>query len=314
MAEWNRWPESKRLMGIGILLPIAERGAFGPTSPRVADLLSITLAAESAGIDTVWLPDHFFFRPPVAPEGEEYGMWEAWTTAAALAQGTSAIQIGLLVTCLGWRNPGIVARMTETIEDISNGRFILGVGAGWHEPEYDGYGLPFDHRAGRFDDSITILDQLLRTGRADHAGKFFSARNAINQPRGPRSEKGGPPILVGTDGDRMLRLTAKYADAWNTVWHTDPEEARMAMTNLDMACADVGRDPDSIVRTAGGHISLPGHGFARSDAISGSPADIAAQLARFRDLGFRHFVGWINPCTPASVGEFSAVLDLLDRA
>lgn len=187
---WNRWPASTRSMGIGVMVPIAERGAFGGPV-RVADMVEMARTAEAEGLDAVWLADHFLFRPPVAPDGEEYGLWEAWTAAAALAQATERIQIGLLVTCLGWRNPGIVARMTETIEDISQGRFILGVGAGWHEPEYDAYGLPFDHRASRFEDAITILDGLLRSGRSTHAGTFFSTDNAINQPRGPRGGQEG---------------------------------------------------------------------------------------------------------------------------
>ena len=197
----NRWPASKRQMGIGFMVPISERSAFG--SPlRFTDMVEMARVAEDAGYDAIWLADHFIFRPPVASEGEEYGPWEAWTAAAALAQATSRIHIGLLVTCLGWRNPGIVARMTETIDEISGGRFILGVGAGWHEPEYEAYGFPFDHRVGRFEDAITIIHSLLRTGKADHDGRFFQAVNAANRPRGPLGATGGSPILVGTSGER----------------------------------------------------------------------------------------------------------------
>jgi alkanesulfonate monooxygenase SsuD/methylene tetrahydromethanopterin reductase-like flavin-dependent oxidoreductase (luciferase family) len=146
MTEWNRWPASSRQMGIGVMVPIAEKSAFGSRPVRFADMVEMAQTAEAAGYDAIWLADHFLFRPPVAKEGDEYGLWEAWTCAAALAQATSKIQIGLLVTCLGWRNPGIVARMTDTIDEISGGRFILGTGAGWHEPEYIAYGMPFDHR------------------------------------------------------------------------------------------------------------------------------------------------------------------------
>ncbi|MDQ2681972.1 MAG: LLM class flavin-dependent oxidoreductase [Chloroflexota bacterium] len=298
-------------MGIGIMLPIAERGAFGGPV-RFADMLEMAQVAEAEGLDAIWLADHFLFRPPVAPEGEEYGLWEAWTAAAALAQGTTKIQIGLLVTCLGWRNPGIVARMTETIEEISNGRFILGVGAGWHEPEYTAYGMPFDHRASRFEDAITILDGLLRTGRSTHPGRFFSTDDAISQPRGPRAEGGGPPILVGTGGERMLRLTAQYADAWNTVWHSDPAVAAEEMAALDAACADVGRDPSTIVRTVGGNIALSGYTGSRANPIEGDADAIAERLAGFRELGFRHFVGGIDPCTPDSIREFAGVVARLD--
>ncbi|HQY31789.1 MAG TPA: LLM class flavin-dependent oxidoreductase, partial [Thermomicrobiales bacterium] len=280
MTNWNRWPTSPRPMGIGIMVPIAERSAFGGPL-RFADMVAMAQTAEQCGFDAIWLADHFLFRPPVAPDGEEYGLWEAWMAAAALAQATSTIQIGLLVTCLGWRNPGIVARMTETIEEISGGRFILGVGAGWHEPEYDAYGLPFDHRVGRFEDSITILDGLLRSGRSTHAGTWFQTDDAISQPRGPRAGNGGPPILVGSSGERMLRSIAAYADAWNTVWHSDPEATHAPLAALDAACRAAGRDPQTIVKTAGGNIALRGYTGTRANPITGSPVEIADRLRGF---------------------------------
>jgi alkanesulfonate monooxygenase SsuD/methylene tetrahydromethanopterin reductase-like flavin-dependent oxidoreductase (luciferase family) len=301
-------------MGVGLMLPIAEKSSFGDSPVRFADMLAMAQAAEAAGLDAIWLADHFLFRPPVAAEGDEFGLWEAWTAAAALAQGTSTIQIGLLVTCLGWRNPGIVARMTETIEEISGGRFILGVGAGWHEPEYDAYGFPFDHRASRFEDAITIVDGLLRTGRSTHPGQFFSTRDAISQPRGPRTEQGGPPILVGTGGERMLRLTATYADAWNTVWHANADAAVEKIAHLEAACADVGRDPATIVKTAGGNIALDGYSGKRANPIQGTHEEIAAELGRFRDLGFKHFVAGTDPCTVDSIGELAEIVALLDAA
>jgi len=299
-------------MGVGIMVPIAERSAFGGPL-RFTDMVEMAQTAERSGFDAIWLADHFLFRAPVAPDGEEYGLWEAWMAAAALSQATSTIQIGLLVTCLGWRNPGIVARMTETIEEISGGRFILGVGAGWHEPEYDAYGLPFDHRVGRFEDSITILDGLLRTGRSTHAGTWFQTDDAISQPRGPRAENGGPPILVGSSGERMLRSVAVHADAWNTVWHSDPEATHAPLAALDAACRAAGRDPQTIVKTAGGNIALQGYTGTRANPITGSPAEIAERLRGFRALGFRHFVAGIDPCTPATIAEFQAVTEFLDR-
>jgi alkanesulfonate monooxygenase SsuD/methylene tetrahydromethanopterin reductase-like flavin-dependent oxidoreductase (luciferase family) len=308
----GRWPASSRAMGVGLMLPIAERGAF-PGTLRFADMLEMTRSAESAGFDAIWLADHFLFRSPVTPEGEEMGLWEAWSAAAALAQATTKINVGLLVTCLGWRNPGIVARMTDTIDEISNGRFILGVGAGWHEPEYDAYGFPFDHRASRFDDAITIITQFLRTGHADHDGEFFQAKDAISQPRGPLGPSGGSPVLVGTGGERMLRLTARYADAWNTVWHKDAAAAKPKLDAVLAACAEVDRDPKTLVLTAGGNIARPGYTGARANAAEGDDAAIAAHMHTFRELGFRHFVAGIDPCTPASVEAFGKVLEIYDR-
>lgn len=310
----GRWPASKRQMGIGFMMPIAEKGFFGPRPVRFQDMVEMARVAEDAGYDALWLADHFLFRPPVADEGDEYGMWEAWTAAAALAQATSRINIGLLVSCLGWRNPGVVARMTETLDEISGGRFILGTGAGWHEPEYEAYGFPFDHRVGRFEDAITIISSLLRTGRADHDGRFFQAKNAISRPHGPSGAAGGPPILVGTSRPRMLRLTACYADAWNTVWHKHAADAKPHIEAMEAACAEVGRDPATLVRTAGGNIARPGYTGSRGNAFEGDDEQTAANMAEFRDLGFRHFVAGIDPCTPRSLEAFAKVIEMVDRS
>jgi alkanesulfonate monooxygenase SsuD/methylene tetrahydromethanopterin reductase-like flavin-dependent oxidoreductase (luciferase family) len=299
-------------MGIGFMMPIAEKGFFGSAPLRFSDMVEMARVADDAGYDALWLADHFLFRPPVAQEGDEYGLWEAWTAAAALAQATSKINIGLLVTCLGWRNPGIVARMTETLDEISGGRFILGVGAGWHEPEYDAYGFPFDHRVGRFEDALVIISSLLRTGHADHDGEFFQAKNAISRPNGPLGPTGGPPILVGSSGQRMLRLIARYADAWNTVWHKTPADARENIAAVDAACAEVGRDPATLVRTVGGNIARPGYTGSRGNAFEGDDAAVAENIAGFRELGFKHFVAGTDPCTPQSLEAFAKVIELVD--
>ncbi len=295
------------------MLPISERSAFG-APVRFRDMLQMTRHAESIGLDAVWLADHFLVRPPVAPDGEEWGVWDVFTALAGLAQGTDSIQLGTLVACLGWRNPAIVARMVETVEEISGGRVIFGTGAGWHEPEYTAYGLPWDHRVGRFEDAIVILDELLRTGRSEHRGRFFSTENAISQPRGPRAATGGPPILVGSTGHRMLRLTATYADGWNTVWHPTAAETKPLIALVDEACAGVGRDPATLVRTAGGNIALSGYLGVRPNPIRGDADAIAESLAEFRALGFRHYVAGIDPCTPHSLEEFARVLEKLDAS
>lgn len=311
---WNRWPTSERRMGVGVILPMAEMENAGVDSGRYADILAMTLAAEEIGLDAVWLPDHVLFRAPVVPEGEEYGAREAFTTAAALAQATSRIQIGLLVTCLGWRNPGIVARMTETIEDISGGRFILGVGAGWHQPEYEALGFPFDHRASRFEEALVIIDDLLKTGRSTHPGMYFSTDNAISQPRGPRAELGGPPILVGSKGKRVMDLTARYADGWNSAWHKTADQAVANVEAMKTACAEVGRDPDTLVMTAGGEIAPDGTFAEGLDPLRGTHAEMAAELGRFRNLGFRHYVAAMDPVTPDIIRELGAIVALLDES
>ncbi|HRA47101.1 MAG TPA: LLM class flavin-dependent oxidoreductase [Thermomicrobiales bacterium] len=309
---WNRWPTLERKPGVGVILSLCDTSPIGTARLGMADVLAQVQALEAAGFDSVWVPDHFLHRAPVMEEGQEVGCWEAWVAMAAIAQATTRIQIGILVTCLPWRNPGIVARMTETIEEISGGRFVLGVGAGWHQPEYDAYGLPFDHRYGRFEDAFTILEPLLRTGRADHQGTYFSATDAINIPRGPRAEQGGPPILFGTKGEKMVELTARFADAWNTSWYGTPEDGADSRAAMLATCARVGRDPQTLVKTVGINVALTGGEGQPGKFMAGTPAEIAAGLRAFADAGYDHLIAGIEPCTVESIAEFAEALALYD--
>ena len=172
------------------------------------------------------------------------------------------------------------------------------------------FDFPFDHRASRFEEAIRIIHPLLREGHADVEGIFYRARDAVNRPRGPRPS--GPPILVGTTGQRMLRLTARYADAWNTVWHNDAAAVVPLLAAVDEACREVGRAPETLVRTAGGNIALPGYLGRRPDPITGEAEEIAAVVSGFRDLGIHHFVCGLDPCTPQSIEGFARVIELLD--
>jgi alkanesulfonate monooxygenase SsuD/methylene tetrahydromethanopterin reductase-like flavin-dependent oxidoreductase (luciferase family) len=297
------------------MVPIAEDSAFGGT-PRFTDMLEMTRLANDVGFDAAWFADHFIFRPQpddtfVMPTAlAERGIWECFAMMAGLASATERIQLGALVACTGFRNPGLVAKMTEAIDEISGGRVILGLGAGWHKPEYEMFGYPYDHRVGRFEEAIQIIRPLLRGERVDFAGEFFQATNAVNIPRGPRP--GGAPILVGTIGPRMLRLTARHADAWNTAWHKDPDDIPPLMAAVDEACREVGRDPATLVRTAGGNIAMPGYLGKRPDPIEGEPAAMAETLHRFGELGIRHFVCGLDPCTPTSIEQFARVIEVID--
>lgn len=318
IAGPNRWPASTRRMSFGVILPIAEDSAFGTETPHFADVLEMTRVANDVGFDAVWIIDHFVFRSEPDPQfqmpstQDERGVWECFTTMAGLASATERIQIGSLVACTGFRNPGLVAKMTETIDDISGGRTILGLGAGWHKPEYDAFGYPFDHRVTRFEEAMRIIAPLLHEGQVDFNGEFFQAPDAVNRPRGPRPD--GVPILVGSNGQRMLRIIARYADAWNTVWHGSPEEIIPQMAAVDEACREVGRDPSTLVRTAGGNIAMPGYTGKRPNPIEGSDEDIAATVARFRELGIQHFVAGLDPCTPRTIERFARVMELVDAA
>ncbi|HEY7357722.1 MAG TPA: LLM class flavin-dependent oxidoreductase, partial [Ktedonobacterales bacterium] len=200
-----------RRMKLG-LIPSIDEGDFNGQTARFSEIRDTAVAAEQAGFDSLWLADHLIFR---FPNRDEQGCWEVFTFLSALAAVTSRVQLGPLVACTAFRNPALIAKMADSIDEISNGRFILGLGAGWHEPEYRAFGYPFDHRVARFEEALTIITSLLRTGHVDFEGTYTSARDCELRPRGPRAE--GPPILIGTTGKRMLELTARHADQWN-VW------------------------------------------------------------------------------------------------
>lgn len=301
------WFTSKRPMSLGLMIPIGEKSHFGET-PRFTDMVEIAKTARDVGFEAIWFADHFSFEN--TDNDEIRGVWEAWTMMAAVAAEIPGVQIGSLVACTGFRNPGVIAKMTESIDEISGGRFILGLGAGWHKPEYDQFGFPFDHRVSRFEDAISIIQPMLREGKADYQGRFYEANSAVNQPRGPR--KTGAPILVGSSGDRMLGLIAKYADAWNTVWHSDPAKVAALLPKVDAACEAAGRDPKSLIRTAGGNFAMKGCLKRRPDPVGGSYDNMAKRLGEFRELGLSHFVCGLDPCTPDTIRAFGGVIKQLD--
>ena len=211
------------------------------------------------------------------------------------------------------RDPGALAQAAD-LSAASDGRFVLGLGAGWHKPEYDQFGFPVDHRVSRFEEAISIIAPMLREGRANFEGTYYQVNDIVNQPRGPRGAEGGPPILIGTGSPRMLRLAARFADAWNGDWHREASAAVPLLERLDEACAEVGRDPASIVRTASSAIAMPGYLGVRANPITGESEQIAEALVGFRNLGLKHHVAGLDPCTPKSVEQFSRVVELMDRA
>jgi alkanesulfonate monooxygenase SsuD/methylene tetrahydromethanopterin reductase-like flavin-dependent oxidoreductase (luciferase family) len=302
------WFESQRPMSLGLMLPVGEESHFGPT-PRFTDMVEMAQAAKDVGFEAIWLADHFSFT---GEDDKVRGVWEAWTMMAAVAASVPGIQFGTLVACTGFRNPGVIAKMTEAMDEITGGRFILGLGAGWHEPEYRQFGMPFDYRVSRFEDAIRIIHPLLRDGRADYQGKFFQANDAVNAPRGPRET--GAPILVGSSGDRMLGLIAEYADAWNTVWHSDPAKVAALMPKVDAALDAAGRPRESLIRTAGGNFAMEGYMGRRPNPVEGDASAMAERLAGFRELGLSHYICGLDPCTPATITAFGDVIAALDAA
>src|SRR4051794_36316984 len=222
--------------------------------------------AEDVGFDSLWIPDHFLFRHP--GQGTT-AVWEAMSMLTALAAVTKRVEIAPLVLCTGFRNPALLAKMADTVEEISGGRLILGIGAGWHQPEDDAVGSPFDRRVSRFEEAIQILHSLLRNGHVEFEGQYYQARDCELRPRGPRRE--GPPILVGSSAPRMLQLTAKYGDQWNANWRNRAADLPPLIAKVEEACTEAGRDLGSMALTAGVQIDFPGATPDRKSA-DGTPA------------------------------------------
>jgi len=294
-------------------------GTFARTGDRwlddrplgFGDIKELTLTAEAVGLDSFWLPDHFVFHPH---EPDQLGCWEGFTFLSALAGVTSTIALGPLVAATSFRNPALLAKMAATLDEIAQGRFILGLGAGNWEPEHAMFGYPFDHRVGRFEEALQIIAPLLREGAVDFHGRYYQAPHCVLSPRGPSPS--GPPIWGGARGDRMLRIIAKYADAYNAIWPITPAQVTAQRERMVAACTEVGRDPATLDLTAGTFVSLPVHSQPVADdrSICGTYEEIAAQLQAFADLGVRHLIVDFRPeISVQTIEEFGRVLELLKQ-
>ncbi len=241
----------KRPLKVGLNLPTTE-GAIAGKTARWADLFAFAERAEALGFDSLWVPDHLL----VTWQEQTHGIWECWSLLAALAAVTHRVELGSLVSGTPFRNPALLAKMADTVDEISGGRLIVGLGAGWDGPEERAFDLKSDHRVDRFEEALQIIVPLLRTGRVDFAGTYYQARDCELRPRGPRP--GGLPILIGAKGPRMLRLAATYADLWNIQGPLrQPEEVNSLRTVGDAACVEVGREPATLERSASVVVNLP---------------------------------------------------------
>jgi alkanesulfonate monooxygenase SsuD/methylene tetrahydromethanopterin reductase-like flavin-dependent oxidoreductase (luciferase family) len=284
------------------------------STPRWRDIVTLAQRAEELGFDSVWVADHLLVRD----EQGVSGPWEAFSVLAALAASTSRVELGPLVACGSFRNPALLAKMADTLDEISGGRFVLGLGAGWHAPEYRAFGYPFEQRVSRFEEALQIIHSLLKHGQIDFEGKYYSARECELRPRGPRSQ--GPPILLGTTGARMLRLTARYADQWNGFYSRTgnaPGGLQPFNAALDAACAEFGRDPATLERTASAFVQSAPFTPSRQWGVaplSGSPEDLAQALLGYVAEGVTHLQLGLEPLSLRGVDAFAPVLELLDRA
>jgi alkanesulfonate monooxygenase SsuD/methylene tetrahydromethanopterin reductase-like flavin-dependent oxidoreductase (luciferase family) len=288
-------------MKIGLIMPIAEDDEQHVT-PKYAEIRAIALQAEAAGFDSIWVYDHLLYR---FGENPTAGIWECWSLLAALAEATTRVQLGTLVMCVPFRNPAVLAKMADTVDEISQGRLILGLGAGWHQPEFDAVGLPFDHKVDRFEEALQIIVPLLREGRVDFTGKYYSAPNCELRPRGPSAR--GPEILIASFKPRMLQLTARYANSWNTAWLGLPTGLPEQRAKLEAACTAEGRDPTTLEVTVGVSVAYSASGTASGTppspdkVLAGSAAEVAAGLRAYAAMGVAHAICSLDPTTPEAV-------------
>ncbi len=316
-AESAPMRTSQRSPKVGLFLPTGEIMLGGVTAGW-PDLLELARGIENLGFDSLWLPDHVLLGR--GDGSDAIGAWECWTLLAALAATTTRVELGPLVSCTPFRNPALLAKVASTVDEISGGRLVLGLGAGWAESEFHAFGVPFDHRVDRFEEAIQIIAGLLRNGRVDFEGTYYSAHDCELRPSGPRPH--GPPIMVGTLGPRMLGLTARYADVWNADFGSTQESIRSLNDAVDAACEEVGRDPATLGRSAALMVDVAGHALpgdhwvadARAGhALSGSTEELATVLLAYADAGIGHVQVWLEPNTVAGVEAFAPVLEVLDR-
>jgi len=290
-------------MKIGLMLPLGADETAG-----FADLRALAMTAEEHGLDSVWGADHLIFRD----EGETTGIHECWTVLTAIAAVTSRVEIGPLVLALPFRNPALTAKMAAELDEVSGGRLILGLGCGWHEPEFDAFGYPFDHRVSRFDEGLQVVVPLLRKGRVTYSGTYHHAADAELRPLPVR--EGGPPILIAGKQPRMLQLVARHADQWNAAWYGHPDQAdelRERLGNLRTALDAAGRDPASLEITVGIFVAFEGADADTPEhALRGTVEEIADGLAGYAALDVRHLIAHVFPRTTDAVkllGEAAAL-------
>lgn len=264
--------------------------------------------AEESGLDSIWLSDHLFYR---FDPNETFGSWECWTLLTALAESTNSVDLGTIVLCNPFRNPALLAKMAHTLDEISGGRLILGVGAGWHQPEFDAFGYPFDHRVDQFEEALQVLRPLLEGKRVDFAGEYHRVEDCLITPLGPRPD--GIPLLIAAFGPRMLRLTALYADMWNTAWLGDPQELMKPLSNLRSACRQVGREVGAIDITAGVSIAFPDLGKTNSFAknpLTGSVEYLAQAFEKYAEAGTAHLIIQPTPSTLQALVRLKEAVNL----
>jgi alkanesulfonate monooxygenase SsuD/methylene tetrahydromethanopterin reductase-like flavin-dependent oxidoreductase (luciferase family) len=296
-----------RPLHVGVQLPEAEREAPWPEYTRM------TLAAETVGFDSVWMGDHLLYRDPGDPER---GPWDAWTILAGLAAVTERVRLGPLVACLAFHPPGMLARMAATVNEIAGDRLTLGVGAGWNEPEFRAFGLPFDHRVARFEESFDVIRRLLAGERVTANGRFVDVEDAVLYPRIARP----PRLMIGSTGERVLRASLPWVEVWNA-WGpwcgNDPDGFARESARVSELAREAGRDPAEVQRSVCVYAEVdvgPGERAFEEDAppLTGGARGIADGLRAFGEAGADEVILVLNVVTERSIRALGETLALLD--
>jgi alkanesulfonate monooxygenase SsuD/methylene tetrahydromethanopterin reductase-like flavin-dependent oxidoreductase (luciferase family) len=294
-------------LDVGVQLPEVEREV------PWREYLAITRTAEEVGFDSVWVGDHLLYR---GDGREERAPWDAWSLLAALATATERVHLGPLVACTAFARPGVLARQAAAVQEISNGRLVLGLGAGWNETEFRTFGIPFDHRASRFEEAFEIIRRLLGGERVTFEGRFERVEDAVVLPR-PATRL---PLMIGSVGERVLRAALAHVDAWN-VWYdwygNTPDGFAREDARVSRLVREIGREPADVRRSATVFVTVEDGRRDRPHThdvppLTGSPGAIAGGLADLADAGVDEailIVSPINERTIRSLGEMIATLN-----
>ena len=294
-------------MSVGVQLPEVERDVRWP------EVVSMARAAEEVGFESIWLGDHLLYRNDGRPER---GPWDAWTTLAALAASTERVRLGPLVACGAFHPSGIIARMAASIDEVSRGRFVLGIGAGWNETEFRAFGVPFEERASRFEEAFTVIRRLLAGERVTFVGRFARVEEAVLLPEPARRV----PMMIGSTGDRVLRAALPHVDAWNT-WYTaygnTPEGFAVLNDRVPRLAGEVGRPESEIARSACALVVLDRDAGERPIdeglvPIEGPPERIAEAVRALAETGADEIILVLSPITERSIRSMGEALALLD--
>ncbi len=291
---------------IGVQLPEVERFVPWP------EYLDLARRAEAAGFDSIWVGDHLIYD---LPDETTRGPYEAWTTLAAIAAVTERVELGPLVASTSFHAPAMLAKQAATVDTISGGRLILGIGAGWNRREFAAYGFPYDRRVSRFEEALGIIVPLLREGRATFHGQFYVVDDCVLDP--PPVRSGGPPIMLGSNSPRMLSIGLPVVDAWNVWWSVygnSVEQYAEVKAEVDTAVPP-GR---SVAATAAVLVTLPG-GRGRlmgesydANVATVTPDDLTAHVRGLAAFGATHLQLVLDPITAESIDTVAAVLTDLD--